>query len=492
VARDAIRKLMLERAVLPWAAAATPFRAHRHLTEMLEADFETLEAQAARRQERLAELLSHAARETKLYADRLPSSGFADLAGPEAFSALPITRKDDLREGFPRRQLAASYAGRWLRYSNTSGTTGAPLLLIQDLEDINRKYASILRSRVLAGVSPTSSQARITPNECQPTTAEGTAGALSADTGRGRGLFVLLERRLINPHLQRRLMLPPFWGSREHTSSVDFDSYFDRIERFDPEVLTLYPPYALLLADALERSGREPPTLRGVVDFSAALCTPSMRTRIERAFGRPTAQGCGGCEFARYGASCTADPDRMHLAEGHCYVETLRPDGSLCSSGELGNVVVTSLHSSAMPIIRLEPGDVARIFDAPCACGRRSRRIEHHGRIHSMLETGDGRWVTGREVWDRLFAVHGVSLFELRQSGPSDYGLKVVVSPGTELDRTALDAVLADLLGRRATVAVEVVPRLRTEASGKLRLVQSATYERFRVPTERAHPVPVN
>ena len=63
-----------------------------------------------------------------------------------------------------------------------------------------------------------------------------------------------------------------------------------------------------------------------------------MRARIEEAFGRPTAQGCGGCEFARYGASCPEDPDRMHIAETFCYVETLRPDGTPFDENEVGTI----------------------------------------------------------------------------------------------------------------------------------------------------------
>jgi phenylacetate-CoA ligase len=482
---EAWRKLLLERAVLPLAGAAGPFRTHRMLQAMLAAEFEPLEAQIARRERLLADLLRHAARETELYAERLAGPSELERVNAEAYAAVPITSKQDLRDGFPQRQLARSYRRAWLRYSNTSGTTGRPLLLIQDVDDISAKYASILRSRVLAGMSPMSSQARITPNECQPT-------RLASGGSKGQGWFVFLERHVINPYFQRRLMLEPFWGSEQPTLPVDFDRYLDAIDRFAPEVLTLYPPFALLLADYLERTGRKPPPAAGIVDFSGALCTPSMRGRIERAFRRRTAQGCGGCEFARYGASCASDPDRMHLAEDYCYVETVRQDGSPCRPGELGNVVVTSLHSRAMPVIRLEPGDVARIIEEPCGCGRNSRRIEHHGRVHSVMQSADGRWVTDRDVWDRLFAVPGVSLFELRQHDRARYTLRIVPRIDQSLHRDSLDAALVGLLGSQVQASVEEVAALRTQASGKLKLVHSSTYQLFRPEAVRDRGVPVN
>jgi len=168
----------------------------------------------------------------------------------------------------------------------------------------------------------------------------------------------------------------------------------------------------------------------------------------------------------------------------------VRPDGSACAPGELGNVIVTSLHGRAMPVIRLEPGDVARIFDDPCACGRKSRRIEHHGRIHSLLESAEGRWITERDVLDRVLACDGVSLFQLDQESPRDYRLAIV--PDGPIDRAALHDVLLDLLGRGARIAIEEVDTLRTRASGKLQPVRSSTYERFRIASIRDRRVPVN
>ena len=77
-----MRKLLLQRAVLPLAAALTPFKSHRYLQVLLDADFAPLSAQEDRREALLRELVDHARRETALYAERLPGGAAAAVPAP--------------------------------------------------------------------------------------------------------------------------------------------------------------------------------------------------------------------------------------------------------------------------------------------------------------------------------------------------------------------------------------------------------------------------
>ncbi|MFT5431649.1 MAG: phenylacetate-CoA ligase [Myxococcota bacterium] len=496
-----MRRLLLKNVVMPLASTVTPFKSWAYMNEMCAADFEPLQRQRMHRMHLVRQLLVHVYREVDLYRIALDRAGVdpIEVSYPRSFARVPITSKDDLRNGFPDRQLARSYRGKALRYSNTSGTTGRPLLLIQDTRDISYKYASILRSRSLAGVDPLSSQVRLTPNECQPCLPEGDSPQdmwpLTKDRsspGRRSAFFVFLERKVVNPLFHRREMLQPFWEGGSNGGPVDYDAYLERINQAEPEVLSIYPLYALLLAKHLRRTGAQPPKIKKLIDFSAGLAPTQVTEFIRETFGVPTAQSCGGCEFARYAASCPEDPNRMHLAESYVYVETVRSDGTLCAAGELGNVITTSLHSWAMPIVRLEPGDVARIISEPCTCGRRSRRIEHHGRIQAVMRTADGRWASARDAWEALLFIKGVELFQLIQHSEKKYTLRVLPEPDVTLDKTAMRAALAELLGKEAKVTTEMVETIAPESSGKLQLVKSATYEDFRPQTVRNQRVPVN
>ncbi len=469
------------------------------MQQMCALDYEPMERQRLERMALLRDLLIHAYRETDLYRAKLDERGIEPIqvAYPNVFVQVPITSKGDLRDEFPGRQLARSHRHGWLRYSNTSGSTGHPLMLIQDVDDISQKYASILRSRHMLSVDPMGSQARITPNECQPCGPTGSqvrwSDAMRPNNRKQASLFSFLEKQVINPWFHRRHMLKPFWDGNKATLPVDFEAVFDRLDRIQPEILTLYPLYALLLARYLERSGRTPPRIGGILEFSGGLTTPNMHEYIGRQFRVRTAQSSGGCEFARYASSCLSDPTRMHLAEGYCYVEAVRSDGTLCNPGELGNIIATSLHSWAMPVIRLEPGDVGRIIEDRCECGRRSRRLEHGGRLQALIKNSDGRWVTGADIWDRLLFVPGLSLFQLHQSSQKKYVLRLTTEPQKRIDMASLEEALHDVLGSKATVQFDHVSHLVTESSGKLQLVKSTTFEQFRAgASSQRQEVPIN
>lgn len=497
----AMRERVLSDLVMPAAARLTPLKSASYCDAMCEADRQPLETQRAEQLRALRELVAHAYDETIHHREALDAAHVAprEVTSLAALARLPVTSKNDLRAGFPERHLARSHAEGWLRFSNTSGTTGRPLVLVQDVADISWKYASILRSRRLAEVDPYGAQTRLTPNECQPCLPNGEADASlvtlsrKSDLGTRRAAaYLLLERRVLHPLFHRRDMLRPFWPGGGPVGPVDYGTYLAQLRVSVPEVLTAYSLYAMLLARHLRRTGERAPAIAGVLEFSGGLCTPRMRRFLADTFGVRTAQSCGGCEFARYGASCTHDPDRMHLAETYCCVETIRADGTPCAPGEIGNVLVTNLHGRAMPMLRLEPGDVARITVEPCGCGRASRRIEHHGRVQSVFRNAEGRWVTDRECWDALLCLPGVALFQLRQSSETRYHLAIVRDEGEALDDEAIGEAVRGLVGREARVEREIVPGIVPEASGKLQLVKSATFELFRPIASRARTVPVN
>ncbi|MFH1469533.1 MAG: hypothetical protein ABIO70_34430 [Pseudomonadota bacterium] len=491
-----LKRALLGRVILPAAGWLGPLDSVARMEAMLAADAMPPAAREALVLQRLRELVAHAARETVHYREALAGTGLegGDLGSLADVVRLPVTTKADLRRGFPERQLARARRGRWLRWSNTSGTTGRPLVLAQDAADISAKYASKLWSRRVAGVDPLGRVTRMTPNECQPCLPSGERGLSLRSLARAPGptAYLFIEDALVNRLVHGRAMLPPLLQHGRLPAPWELDRCLERIETEAPDLLVIYPLFARLLARHVLASGRRPPRLPGILDFSGGLLTPAMRAQIEAGFGVRSVQCCGGCEFARYGAACPDDPDHLHLAETHCHLEILRPDGVPCAPGELGNVIVTSLHSRALPVLRLEPGDVGRLIVAPCTCGRTTRRLQHEGRVHGLLRTAEGRWVSAREVWDALLALEGVELFQLRQRSSRAYELDVLAARHEALDEEAVRGKLEGLLGVGAEIALRRVESILPEASGKLQLVKSFTYEEFRVVGARRSAVPVN
>src|SRR6185312_7578839 len=78
---------------------------------------------------------------------------------------------------------------------------------------------------------------------------------------------------------------------------------------------------------------------------------------------------CYGCQEAGYVAIQCPEYAHYHVQGEMSLVEVLREDGAPCRPGETGRVVITPLHSFAMPLLRYDLGDYAEVGE-PCPCGR--------------------------------------------------------------------------------------------------------------------------
>jgi phenylacetate-CoA ligase len=83
--------------------------------------------------------------------------------------------------------------------------------------------------------------------------------------------------------------------------------------------------------------------------------------------------------------------EHYHVQAENLLVEILDEQDNSCEPGQIGRVIVSSLHNFAMPLIRYDIGDYAEA-GAQCACGRRLPVLKRIlGRVRNMLTLPDGR-----------------------------------------------------------------------------------------------------
>jgi phenylacetate-CoA ligase len=133
--------------------------------------------------------------------------------------------------------------------------------------------------------------------------------------------------------------------------------YLEAIERFKPDLIHAYPSAALLLAEFLERAGqswRVP--LRGLLAGSERLTIPQKRL-IERIFNCRVYHWYGHSERVVM-AGEGRKSDLFYFWPTYGFVEFGPPnEEGLCE------VIGTSFHNMAMPLIRYRTGDYVRLAD---------------------------------------------------------------------------------------------------------------------------------
>lgn len=106
-----------------------------------------------------------------------------------------------------------------------------------------------------------------------------------------------------------------------------------------------------------------------------------------------TEMGYGG------GVECEA-LNGYHLREGDLYFEIINPEtGETVKDGQYGEVVFTTFHRQAMPLLRYRTGDIARFSTNPCACGTFLRTMDKvTGRMTNKVVLKNSKEIHLREL----------------------------------------------------------------------------------------------
>jgi len=173
----------------------------------------------------------------------------------------------------------------------------------------------------------------------------------------------------------------------------DVESQLAWLQRQQPAYLMTHPS---LLAELLKQSSRQGTrleSLREVRTFGEPV-TAVLRAQCTEVWGVPITDAYSSNELGYIALQCPGHEHYHVQAEG-LLVEVLDDQGNACKPGDLGRVVVTTLHNFAMPLVRYDIGDYAEP-GGPCPCGRGLpvlRRIV--GRTRNMLVTAEGKrfWI---------------------------------------------------------------------------------------------------
>jgi phenylacetate-CoA ligase len=265
-----------------------------------------------------------------------------DVQTLEDLKRVPVTTKAEVLQFRDQIQLGAGGEKRY--YSETSGSTGTPLVFYRNQEWDAWHNASVMRGYSWHGVDPWESNGYLWGYNIAP---------------KRRAKIKILDL------LQNRFRLFSY-------KAGDIDAFIDKLTR--ARYLSGYSSMLYEVAKRVNARGNGHDFALKMIKGTSEKIFDSYQSEVEKAFGRRIVSEYGSAEGGIIAFECRHG--KMHINMETVIVEE-----------EDGEILLTNLVSSSFPIIRYKIGDYVVLGGAErCACGMAHQTIrEVTGRVGAVI-----------------------------------------------------------------------------------------------------------
>lgn len=267
--------------------------------------------------------------------------------------------------------------------------------------------------------------------------------------------------------------------------------YFAKWLRWRPECIFGYANSVILMALMARAQGLDLTELkrRGLraICVTSEMLTDTDRCRVRDAFGVPVYDSYGIREGGLIGHECSHFT--MHTTDEQILLETLDPKTLEPTEGE-GELVLTNLVSTVMPMIRYRTGDLVMLARTPCPCGRTLNRVSlTGGRLGNAVVTSDGSWIPGTFFLYLCRPMRGIVKFQAVQERLGEIRLLLVIDDEFPSDgKDQLMHLMRPRLSQNDVFVVQIVADIPPAPSGKHHLVVSRVAEQMLHEARDANP----
>ncbi len=399
----------------------------------------------------LSKLLNHALAHVPYYHD-------LGVSEPQ-IDAFPLLSRATLRTQYERLK-SDDLEGRPFIQVSTGGSTGEPVwaILEREFQDWERA-TEIYAARTLYGMPPLNYL--------------GSRRVIVWHRRRmQRNTNALL--RLVWKMLGQVIYIEPY----EILTEAKLDEHLERINGHRPDVIVAYAGTLFEIAKHAQRRRVRMHRPRFII-ASVEMLFPAMRATIQAVFQCHVHNSYGAAETGRIAAECRQG--KLHVFSFGQHVEVLDADNRPTRAGSVGRVVVTPLHNLAMPLIRYDIGDLARVSAEPCDCGSALPAWDEiSGRVVHHFVRPDGSIVRGGNFIAMFYEYDWVMRFRVLQEDID----KIVVSytrvPGHNVptrDIEKMTQAVRKVMGQSCSVIWEEVDAIPNSPSGKHLYVRSLVWE---------------
>lgn len=392
---------------------------------------------------KLKKLIHHAYENVSYYRRLFDSTGIKpeDIKGVNDLWKIPTTTKKQLKS-LPRRDIVAQGINiNKCRPAVTSGSTGVPLKMYFTRDDFTLKNLVLIRSFLSHGIRPWHRGLEFTG---------GRYVSRRKSWYEWMGIF-------------RKLCLSAY---------QDPDEWIEAIRFWKPHFILGYVLSLKLLARRIEKKAIN--DIKPNVIFSTSgVLDNATRNLLKSAFQAKVVDLYGAWESGFIAWECDRCPG-YHINSDMVIVEFLK-NGKRVNPGEEGGVVITNLHTFAMPFIRYELGDIGVPSGDKPVCGRSFPLIKViKGRVADYIKLPSGRVISPHPFYRVMEETPGLKEWRIVQISASELVVEIVgeaVFAGAAAD--SILSRLKELVDDEVAIKITVVDRIERGLEEKRRSVVS-------------------
>ncbi|MFA5285023.1 MAG: hypothetical protein WC347_05420 [Smithellaceae bacterium] len=354
---------------------------------------------------------------------------------------LPFVTKDEIRENFPERIVARGINREDCHYSATTGSTGRSLPFIFTKKTFAFYIATGVRMYTMIGYRPWHRMAYI---------------------------------KYTDLHYPR---LGPFFQTSHIKSTIPVEEQIAQLKEARPGLII---GYASLVYEVARRA--TPDDLKHIrpkfIGINSELSTQDQRNFISETFGCPVYDEYSTEETWMVASQCRHH--NYHIFTDNVWVEFIDSKGQDVKPGEMGEMVLTTTRSPAMPFIRYRIGDMGRYSDAACPCGLGFPLLESfEGRADDCFILPSSKFVSSLKLLNTFTMyikkyLHLLEEFKVTQVSSELIVIRIV--KGNRYDESQLEELLADLrllLDNSVSIKVEFVNAIEKSNGIKRKAIES-------------------
>jgi len=398
---------------------------------------------------RLKALLKYAYENVPYYHEAFRNSNFKpdDFRGLKDLHRVPILKKQTIRKNL-EQLLAKNFPKKKRICRFTTGTTATPVKFYRDKRDVSWGIGAELRGYGWAGYEV------------------------------GDKLALIWN---IRPELSTsfNFKIENLWRrcnilNIRDLSEKSMESFARRLQAFQPDFIRGHSGATNIFATFLLQNDHIKIHPRAIFTSCDSLL-PQYRGVIREAFNCKVYNYYACAEVSHIAAQC-GQHEGLHIFEENIVVETVK-DGESTAPEEDGHVLLTNLHSFAMPFIRYEIGDSGKILSDACSCGRELTLLKLIGRINEYFANSDGSF-TFLKDFQRFFEDLPVQDFQIIQEHCDEIFIKIM--PGANYTEAHTRFILRNirLLGPEK-IKVELVDSIPPGKTGKIRHLVSKVATKY-------------